>query len=52
MAEDERAYWMQLQSEEILSDEELETLAKEPSSSKQPLWKKILLKEKPINGEK
>jgi curli production assembly/transport component CsgG len=52
VAEDEQAYWLQLNSEEILSDEELETLSKEPTSSDQPLWKKILLKENPINGEK
>ena len=52
VAEDERAYWMQLNSEEILSDEELEALSKEPVSSDQPLWKKILLKDQPINGEK
>ena len=52
VAEDERAYWMQLNSEEILSDEELKTLSKEPTSSNQSLWKKILLKENPINGEK
>ena len=51
VAEDEAAYWMQVQTDKLLPDGE-EISKKTQSSNKESLWKKILLKDNPINGEK
>ena len=51
VAEDEAAYWMQVQTDKLLPDGE-EISKKLDPSNKKSLWKKILLKDNPINGEK
>jgi len=42
VAAQEKAYWMKLNSEDLLTDADLEDNSRDPDS--QPLWKKILLK--------
>ena len=50
VAEQEQAYWMSLKDSGVLPDaEDVDTSSNNPDS--EPLWKKILLKNKTINGE-